>query len=84
MPTFDSSIDIDVSEFLSELTHKEIDELIDELITDGHIKKECKRDSKFDMLSPEYELQEKIYNGFWKLSSEDQDTITKILDKIVL
>lgn len=84
MATFYADVEVDVDEFLESLSSRETDELITALIDDGYLKKDCRADESTRPYSIEYQLQEKIESGFWKLSLEDQDTITKILDKIVI
>lgn len=84
MATFYADVEVDVDEFLESLSSRETDELITALIDDGYLKKDCRIDESTRPSSIEYKLQEKIESGFWKLSLEDQDTITKILDKIVI
>lgn len=84
MPTFYADVEVDVDEFLESLSSRETDELITALIDDGYLKKDCRTDESTRPYSIECQLQEKIESGFWKLSLEDQDTITKILDKIVI
>ena len=75
MPTFD--LDIDVDEFMDELSKREIKEVKEWLLDNGH--------SLTDE-SPQNELilidVSKIQQNYWRLSIEDAETIKTIADKL--
>jgi hypothetical protein len=84
MPTFYAEdINIDVNEFLSACNSREIQELIDALIHDGHIEKPREKSNE-NMSAGEQIFEHKLskLHGMWnRLSKEDEETIVKIADK---
>ena len=84
MPTFYAEdINIDVNEFLNACNSREIQELIDALIHDGHIEKPREKSNQ-NMGVDEQIFEHKLskLHGMWnRLSKEDEETIVKIADK---
>jgi hypothetical protein len=88
MPDFSTEIDIEPWEYISECSNREIDDLIETLIEDGHLsrfngkvvpKKEggCVMDIEWD------ESLTKIRNSKHLLSNEDENTIINIGNKLI-
>lgn len=88
MPEFSEStyvdIDIDVDEFLEECVAHEIEEVIEWLGENGHIKNDViiQENSNFqdDIFN---ENLNKLIGNRWKLSSEDEETILRISEKLI-
>lgn len=83
MPTFYPDVedmDIDVDDFLNACSSKEIDELVEALIEDGHISKKAKL--SYELYSaPETEFEEALekLHGKWNtLTSEEEQAILAI------
>lgn len=88
MPEFSEStyvdIDIDVDEFLEECTTHEIQEVIEWLKENGNIENDViiQDNSNFqdDIFN---ENLNKLIGNRWKLSSEDEETILRISEKLI-
>lgn len=75
MPTFD--LDIDVDEFMDELSKREIKEVKEWLRNNGYsLTDECPQ-NEFVLID-----LEKIRQNCWRLSIEDAETIKLIADKL--
>jgi hypothetical protein len=88
MPDFNTEIDIEPWEYVSECNGREIDELIETLIEDGHLSRfNGKVDSKKSggsVMDIEWdELLTKIRNSKHLLSNEDEQIIVSIANKLV-
>lgn len=84
MPTFYvDDFDIDPSEFVSSCSKREIEELIECLIDDGHINKNCYSQNKNKNINDLVweESMDKLINIRLLLSKEDEETILKIANK---
>lgn len=85
MPYFDFSTEeyIDVNEFLSECSSKEIEELIDHLIDDGHIHQSAVQ-REFESTNVSVgesffqDALDKLYNKWNVLSTEEEQLILNI------
>jgi hypothetical protein len=79
MPTFDSEeIDITPEDFVDECSSSEIQELVDYLTEQGHIKQEEQ------MCIPESEIEEalnKLHGKYRNLSTEEENIIKKIANR---
>lgn len=76
-------VEVDIDEFLSSCTEREIQKLIDYLIEDGYIKNNKNNNPKLKNLI-ELEWEQTIYNLLEKrlsISNEDEETIKKISKK---
>lgn len=88
MPEFSEStyvdIDIEVNDFLEECTSHEIEEVIEWLKENGDIKNDIfiQKGSNFqdDIFN---ENLNKLIGNRWKLSSEDEETILRISEKLI-
>lgn len=88
MPDFSTYIDIDPSEYLDACSQNEIDEIIDELIVEGHLSrfngKVVQNKEKNSILDLEWdEVLTKIRNSKHLLSNEDEIIIINIANKLV-
>lgn len=88
MPDFSTYIDIDPSEYVSECSRREIDDLIEILIEDGHLSrfngKVVPNKESGSILDLEWEeLVNKIKNSKHLLSNEDESKIIEIANKLV-
>jgi hypothetical protein len=88
MPDFSTYIDIDPSEYVSECSHSEINDLIDILIEDGHLSrfngKVVPNKESGSILDLEWdELLSKIRNSKHLLSNEDESIIINIANKLI-
>ena len=83
MPEFDTYVDVDVDEFISACSKREINELIDALIEDGHISPSAAKlpnhlgflDSLF------FEKMEKLKEKYYRLSKEDESILEDLFKK---
>jgi hypothetical protein len=88
MPTFysEAELDIEIDEFLNSLDGREINELIDALVEDGHLSPNYKTgvvDKNKNFLDLEWDtICEKIRNSRLQLSNEDELTIRMISEKL--
>jgi hypothetical protein len=87
MPEFESYIDIDVDDFLSALSSREKEELVDAMVEDGWVKRIHPKGTNPENNLPsvtELDWQE-LTNKFslirLRISSEDEETIRQILKK---
>ena len=85
MPDFSTYIDIDPDEYISSCSNREIKELIDSLIEEGHLpeassKNEPKNKNILDLLWDE--MCDKIRRGRLRLTSEDEEIINTISNKL--
>jgi len=88
MPDFSAEIDIDPWEYIAECNGREIDELIETLIEDGHLSrfngKALPKKGNTNVLDIEWdELLTKIRNSKHLLSNEDESRIAEIANKLV-
>lgn len=88
MPDFSTEIDIEPWEYISECSNREIDELIETLIEDGHLarfntKVTPKKGNTSVMDSEWDELLTKIRFSKHLLSNEDESRIVEIANKLV-
>lgn len=75
MPTFD--LDIDVDEFMDELSKREIKEVKEWLRDNGHSLTAESPQNEFVLIDIE-----KIRQNYWRLSIEDAEKIKLIADKL--
>lgn len=76
------SVDIDIDDVLWSLSDNEKQKLVDDLYDDGYI---AKNDPRYGL--PEFDdwdekVAKLLYNK-WRLSKEDEETILKIVSKII-
>ena len=87
MPEFETYVDVDVDDFLSECSPREKEELIDALVEDGWVVRVAPKgvipEERLPSI-PELEWQEltnKLSRIRLMISSEDEQTIRNILSK---
>lgn len=88
MPDFSTEIDIAPWEYLNACSRREIDELIDDLIDDGHLTrfngKVVKKKENDSVMDLEWEeLINKIKNSKHLLSNDEENIIIKIANRLV-
>jgi hypothetical protein len=88
MPDFSAEIDIEPWEYISECSSREIDELIETLIGDGHLSrfngKVVPKKGNTSVMDLEWdEILTKIRNSKHLLSNEDESRIIEIGNKLV-
>ena len=84
MPRFyTDDLDIDVDEYLSACSPREIKKLINKLVEEGHItKSDILSETKMSAGEHVYENKLDKLHGKWnRLSKEDEEMIIKIADK---
>jgi hypothetical protein len=97
MPEFTAEIDIDPSEFISDCSSSEIDELIETLHEDGHLTEYFKLNEILDpnsyivIVGPDANLMDiewsevmvKLSRNRLMLSNEEEELIKKIANRLV-
>lgn len=86
MPTFYAEdIDIDADEFLSSCNDRDKEELIDALIEDGYLKKDCREDFKdynYSVSEAHFvEALDKLRSKWNMLTKEEEEFIIKIANR---
>ena len=78
-------VDIDIDEFLDRCNNSEKDELIDALIEDGYLKKDCRKNYEEVDHSPTeaqfIEAIDKLRNKWNMLSQEEEQLILNIANR---
>lgn len=87
MPDFSTSIDIEPWEYVSECSERDIEDLIETLIDDGHLDKfngKVKPSNSYTLMDNEWnEALEKLRNSRHLLSIEEENRITEITKKFL-
>lgn len=87
MPDFSAQIDIEPWEYVSECSKRDIEELIDVLINDGHLDTfngKVKPSNSNTLMDDEWnEALEKLRNSRHLLSIEEENRITDIAKKFI-
>ena len=87
MPDFSAQIDIEPWEYVSECSKRDIEELIDVLINDGHLDTfngKVKPSNTNTLMDDEWnEALEKLRNSRHLLSIEEENRITDIAKKFI-
>ena len=84
MPEFESYVDVDVDEFLSACSPREIEKLIEYLIEDGYIDSKARpnKNEPKSLLEEEWdEITDNLREKRLNISNEDEETIRKISKK---
>lgn len=78
-------VDIDIDEFLSNCSQKDIKYIIDSLIEDGHLdKKIIDIEKKKSVLDNDWQDSlDKLKNNRHRLTVEEENVIQKICDKLI-
>ena len=76
------SLDIDIDDVISSMGSYEKQKMVDELYEDGYTLTELTK--KVDPTDIDWDIQvSKLLGNRWKLSSEDEETILRITNKLV-
>ena len=84
MPEFETYVDVDVDEFVSACSKREIKELIEVLIEGGHISSSAVGDTEKTIGVLEGDFIEKmdlLKEKYYRLSQEDEKTLEKLFEK---
>lgn len=84
MPEFETYVDVDVDEFVSACSKREIKELIEVLIEGGHISSSAVEDTEKTIGVLEGDFIEKmdlLKEKYNRLSQEDEKTLEKLFEK---
>lgn len=82
MPEFETSVDVDIDDFISECNSREIKDLIEFLVEDGHLPESVLTDApKAENTNWNEEVQ-KLIDSKWKLSVEDEQLILNVTQKL--
>jgi hypothetical protein len=84
-----ASIDVDITDLVYGMSSYEKQELVDELYSDGFIPEGCeppKPTVADDLESIDFfdEVISKMVGNSWKLTKEDEETILRISNKIIV
>ena len=86
MPEFSTYIDIDASEYVSECSKSEINELIEELVFQGYIDKSNSvvgMETLSVMEQEFHEKLEKLKSSYLNIQLEDEEILKKIFIKYI-
>lgn len=79
------NIDIDIDEVIWGLSSREKQELVNDLYDDGYIPKQMGGVHPDDVPFEPFDTQvTKLIGNSWRLTREDEETILKITNKIIL
>jgi len=86
--TYETEVDVDLDDILSELDDKDKQELVDELYDEGYVPSQI--DSESDSYNYNGIIGEKLYDALTKLrnnrsqlSNEDEEMIINLAEKLV-
>ena len=86
----DVNVDVEVDEFVDSCSKREIKELIDYLVDEGHLPESVldsngdNKDSKISYLEQEFiDNMDKLKGKYYSLSGEDESEIMKIIKKYI-
>ena len=87
MPDFSTSVDIEPWEYIAECSRREIEDLIESLVEDGHLDSfngKVKPSNSNTLMDNEWnEALEKLRNSRHLLSIEEENRITEITKKFL-
>jgi hypothetical protein len=82
MPEFDTYVDVDVDDFVSACNKKEIQELIDTLIEDGHLPSTAIKATNLGPLETFFvEKMDNLKTCYYRISPEDEKTLENLFKK---
>jgi hypothetical protein len=82
MPEFESFVDVDVDDFVSACNKKEIEELIETLVDDGHLPASVINSVNVGVLESEFfEKIDMLKDKYYSLSREDEETMNNLFKK---
>jgi hypothetical protein len=80
-----ASIDIEIDDILYSMSNWEKQELVDNLYDDGYIPKQMDVVHCDDVPTGEFDREvSKLIGNSWRLSKEDEETILRITNKIIV
>jgi len=85
MPDFSTEIEVDPWEYVSACSKREIQELIESLIEEGHLSRSSANpvDKNKNLLDEEWDtITDKLNQSRLRLNHDDEETIRKIVSKI--
>lgn len=82
MPSFDFYESIDVDEFLSACSRREINEVIESLVEDGYIPSSSINVPKLGRLESDFSVKlDKLKEKYYSLTEEEERQLNSIFDK---
>jgi hypothetical protein len=82
MPNFDANVDIDVDDFISNCSEREIKELIGVLKDDGHLPDYFPIDKKMTFLEEKFiNKMSELSSHYVRISLEDEEVLEKLFKK---
>jgi hypothetical protein len=80
-----ASIDFDIDDIIDSLCSWEKQDLVDELYEDGYVPKQMGGVHPDDVPNGEFDKEvSKLIGNSWRLSKEDEETILRITNKIIV
>ena len=82
MPNFDANVDIDVDDFISNCSEREIKELIGVLKGDGHLPNYFPTNEKMSFLEESFvKKMSELSSQYTRISLEDEEVLEKLFKK---
>ena len=82
MPNFDANVDIDVDDFISNCSEREIKELIGVLKGDGHLPNYFPTNEKMSFLEESFvKKMSELASQYTRISLEDEEVLEKLFKK---
>ncbi len=78
------SVDVDIDDVLWGMSDYEKQQLVDDLFDDGYVAKKDQRSNSGATDSDWDEAVAKLIGNKWRLTTEDEETILRITNKIVV
>jgi hypothetical protein len=82
MPNFDANVDIDVDDFISNCSEREIKELITTLKDNGHLSNYFPTNEKMSFLEESFvKKMSELSSQYTRISLEDEEVLEKLFKK---
>jgi hypothetical protein len=82
MPSFDANVDIDVDEFISNCSEREIKELITTLKDNGHLSNDFLINEKMSFLEESFvKKMSELSSQYTRISLDDEEVLEKLFKK---
>ena len=82
MPNFDANVDIDVDDFISNCSEREIKELITTLKDNGHLSNDFLINEKMSFLEESFvKKMSELSSQYTRISLEDEEVLEKLFKK---
>jgi len=82
MPNFDANVDIDVDDFISNCSEREIKELVGVLKGDGHLPNYFPTNEKMSFLEESFvKKMSELSSQYTRISLEDEEVLEKLFKK---